>query len=1094
MSTARSRTVIAMLLQAAALGVLLLAWASVSWLDSRSRPRLLVLVDRSDSVPRDSSGRALSDLDQAVRAAGGLLQWIDFAGQPAAQAATPAVELEPGATDLQAALDTALVRHAREPLAGLVVISDGHANRGDTGRALQSVREAGLPLRWIAVGRPPPRARIAQVLAPSRAWAGQAVRVQVAVQGERDRPLELVATARTQDGLTRQARALVDAAGQASLLIDALPGAALLIDLLLQEPGAAAPLDTRADAAVVQLLPRAPLLVVQGGAGASALADSLQRGGWPLERIEAARLDAIADNLERYHALVLDDVSISDAGPRWWNALDRAVRERGLGLLVLGGERSFAHGGYRGSVLESLLPVLAEPAALDQPVSLVFAVDKSGSMGQGSAGVDRFAMAQRAVIDTAQALQPRDALGLVLFDAAPRVAIALGPAAAAQSALQRDWQAAPRGGTRLAPALEAALAELEKAAASRRMLVLVTDGFVDDAPLAALQARLRQAKVEILALAIGPDADLAALQRLVSASGGQVLRVNEVAELPRVMRAGFERRRARVQQGRIAVQQREALPFAPGRLPAWPDIAAHALTRLKPQAHAALQTTQGEPVLALHQAGLGRVVAMTSGLGAWTPQWLRWSEWPTLAGGLVDWIGALADQAVALNVSDQADRLRIDGEIASTALVPDAAALSLVVETPAGRRRTAAIDALAGGRWQAELPAEGPGLYTLLLSTPQGTQRSLHLRRALVEGQAWGVNPELERWRAEGLVDGGDPATIAQSGGAIAARRPPDRSLMLLALALFLAGVLIDRIGVGRGLSPSLPRGLRRARAAAAIASLVAATGLSLGHDEAARPVAGVAGAQRRVGAIGHQLAAAHQQHARTEFHHIGRVVRDDDGALDRGQTCLQALDQIRAGQPIDIGEGLVQQQQPRVGRQRSGQRDALRLAAGQRGHVAPVHRVQAHVGQRLACALLARGAVGAADAEGRVAQRVQVREQCRVLERQRHRTELRRHQDAPGAGHRLPEQPDAAGAGGIEPGHHAHQRGLAAARRAQHRQHLATGHVEGDVVHQRPAADDTRDAPQRQDGAGRLRHAERSPSGACATTAAPAAAASTAG
>ena len=180
---------------------------------------------------------------------------------------------------------------------------------------------------------------------------------------------------------------------------------------------------------------------MQGSTGS--LARSLLGGGWTLNVVPATRLDAHADGLDGYQAVVLDDVAIADASPRFWSALVAAVQDRGLGLMVLGGERSFARGGYRESALESVLPVLSEPAALDQPASVVFAVDKSGSMGQGSGGVDRFQLAQRAVLETARGLGERDSLGLVVFDVVPRVLIPLGPAPAGTVALERDWQASP---------------------------------------------------------------------------------------------------------------------------------------------------------------------------------------------------------------------------------------------------------------------------------------------------------------------------------------------------------------------------------------------------------------------------------------------------------------------------------------------------------------------------------------------------------------------------------------------------------------------------------------------------------------------------
>jgi uncharacterized membrane protein len=428
-----------------------------------------------------------------------------------------------------------------------------------------------------------------------------------------------------------------------------------------------------------------------------------------VEVVAAARLDTHADGLDGYQAVVLDDVAINDASPRFWDMLVAAVKRRGLGLVVLGGERSFARGGYRGSVLESVLPVASEPAALDEPLSVVFAVDKSGSMGQGSGGVDRFQLAQRAVLETARGLSERDALGLVVFDVAPRVLVPLGPAGAGTAVLAQPWPASPNGGTRLAPAMEAAIAELERGGRGRRLLVLVTDGFVDDAPLAELRERLARARIETLALAVGPDADVAALQRLVGEPAGVVLRVNETAELPRVMRSGLERQRARVERGRIAVEQVLPLPFAPGLLKDWPPVTAHAVTRPQPGAVVAVQTQRGEPLIAFHGAGLGRVIVVTSGLGPWTGPWLAWREWPRLAGGLADWAsGASRRGASALTVTDGAAGMQVELELPASADALDAGGVAVAVDTPTTSGRPLTTDTVAPGRLRATLPDDGP--------------------------------------------------------------------------------------------------------------------------------------------------------------------------------------------------------------------------------------------------------------------------------------------------------------------------------------------------------------------------------------------------
>lgn len=796
MMVGHTRTLAALALELTALLVLGLSLLGTSWLDERSKPQVLVLVDRSQSVPRAGSDKAVADILDAAKATGAAdPQLIEFAGRPgapAAPASNAVADLEPSATNIQAALEAALAVHARSALASVVLVSDGLENRGDMAPALRAAREAGLPLQWVAIGRPPPQVRVMEVLAPDSVLVGQRMRIDVQLAGQLDKPLRVKATMRSRGGDTQVVNTDSVNAARVAVEFNAGRAGAVLLDVALEDPASGRTLDALLDAAVIDVAPRAAILYAQGSPGP--LARSLVQGGWILDVVSAARLDAHADALSGYQAIILDDVAIADASPRFWRSLVDAVKDHGLGLMVLGGERSFARGGYRGSLLESVLPVLSEPAALDQPAAVVFAVDKSGSMGQGSGGVDRFQLAQRAVLETARGLAERDSLGLVVFDVVPRVLIPLGPAAAGIQSLERDWQARPNGGTKLAPALEAAVDQLERSAAPRRMLVIVTDGFVDEAPLAALRARLDRARIETIALAVGPDADIGALQRVVGAEAGLVRRVNQAAELPLIMRTSLERRRARVERGAIGVEQRLALPFSPGMLKDWPNVAAHFVTRSQANATVAVQSQRGEPLIAFQKSGHGRVVAVTCGFGPWSGPWLQWPGWPRLAGGLADWIsGSAQGGATSLAVSDLPAGLQIDADVQRQPGRLGPGGISIAVDTPAGPGQALGAEAIAPGRLRATLPDAGPGLYTFLLSSPLGTQRLHHLRRQRTEDQFWGVNPALEAWKAAGLISDWDPGSFARRLEDGRKRRPLDRALVFLGLSLFLCGVLIDR-------------------------------------------------------------------------------------------------------------------------------------------------------------------------------------------------------------------------------------------------------------------------------------------------------------
>ena len=796
MSGLRLRTWLALALQASSLALLVAAWLGASWLDARSRPHWLVVVDRSESVPHAAADEAVAGIVRAARAgAGARLQRLEFAGKPSMplpldEAGSAA--LEPTSTDIEAALDAALAVHAAVPLDGVVVVSDGQQTSGDATRALRAMREARLPVQWSTVARPPPPTRIAQVLAPTSARAGQRLSLTVGLAGALDRPVRVEATARGSGGEAQAVAVGTVGVDRATLELDASRSGVVTVDVTLRDPATGAALDAWPDAAAVDVSPPASILYALGSGGA--LSQSLLRGGWSLDTIPASRLDSRADGLDGYRAVVLDDVAVADASPRFWSALAAAVRERGLGLLVLGGERSFARGGYRGSTLESILPVRSEPAALDQPASIVFAVDKSGSMARGSNGVDRFQLAQRAVLETARTLGPRDSLGVVVFDVAPRVLVPLGPAAAGVAILERDWRTSPNGGTRLGPALEEAIAELERSGAARRVLVVVTDGFTDDAPIDALRARLAAAHIETVALAIGPDADVAAMQRLFGTQAGSVLRVDEAAELPLAMRSGLERRRARIERGTIAVDQKLDLPFPPATFVDWPPVAAHAVTRSQEGAVVAVQSRQGEPLIAFQRSGRGRVVAVTSGLGPWTPQWLSWREWPRLAGGLADWVSSASPaEAIAVTLTDAPGALVVDVDLSAGASGARDGPVSMIVDAPTARGRPLTPEEIAPGRWRATLADAGPGLYDVVVATPLGTQRQLHLRQARAEARTWGASPLLQTWKSDRLIEDFDPGSIGRARDADRNGRPVDRSLVGLGLLIFLLGVVLDR-------------------------------------------------------------------------------------------------------------------------------------------------------------------------------------------------------------------------------------------------------------------------------------------------------------
>jgi len=293
---------------------------------------------------------------------------------------------------------------------------------------------------------------------------------------------------------------------------------------------------------------------------------------------------------------------------------------------------------------------------------------------------------------------------------------------------------------------------------------------------------------------VGPDADMAALERLVPSERGTILRVAEAAELPDVMRQGLESRRSRVERGRIAVRAGTPLPFQSSVKSAWPTVAAYDVTTPAPHALVHLESERGDPLIASARAGLGQVVVVTSGLGAWTPDWLRWQHWPTLAGGLVEWVSSSGPASgLSVHVTDLPRMLRVDVDVAGDGRWSDVASGLVRVQHPSGRMSELPLEASAAGRLSAEVHEPEDGLYTFSVIAPDTARRVVHLRTPRREFRDGRPNPDIAEWAQAGLVREWSPAAFqAALGGLPPSDRSPARA-MLCALGLFLLALLIDR-------------------------------------------------------------------------------------------------------------------------------------------------------------------------------------------------------------------------------------------------------------------------------------------------------------
>jgi hypothetical protein len=219
----------------AVLIVILLNPVWVTFIEQTTPARVVVLIDRSASMLLDDQPTAEGEprqsrtavIDQLLEAEQGEFftklaekneLWIyDFAGRAIARVNDPNANLAdqqvasplPDRTNLGEALTQALDDRGTQPLAAIVMISDGVITEGSTSEELAPlVRSAEAPVYAIGVGQDqePPNLRVAGITAPSIAPKGDPfeLRIDLEARGVTAESIEVVVDEIPLDGSTSE--------------------------------------------------------------------------------------------------------------------------------------------------------------------------------------------------------------------------------------------------------------------------------------------------------------------------------------------------------------------------------------------------------------------------------------------------------------------------------------------------------------------------------------------------------------------------------------------------------------------------------------------------------------------------------------------------------------------------------------------------------------------------------------------------------------------------------------------------------------------------------------------------------------------------
>ncbi len=719
---------------------LLLAIAGIQWLKPLEGMNVFFLLDRSDSVPSAQQERALSFVNETARDKkavdrGGVVVF----GDGAAIETTPNVKVDVekihaviGAerTDIGSAIRLGTAAFPETGQKRLVLLSDGNENLGDAMGAVAAARALGVSIDVVPMGV----ARggdvsVQKVGIPSKLKTGQTFDVSIFVQSDTNR----AATLRLfqNDRYLGEQQVELSAGKNLFTFPQTLtqPGF-YSYDVQVDVPGDLVPQNNRAgNFASVRGEPRL-LIVSSDPAQDRPLADALRESKLQTQLSDLSGFPATLAEMQSYDAIFISNLAAGDLGDTLMSLLESAVRDFGVGLVCVGGDQTYAAGGYRGTPLETTLPVEMELSSKKVlPSGAVVLVMHGMEFNNGNQ------IARECALGVLDALGPQDEMGVVLWDGNDRWLFPLSPVGdrkekgrliagmnqgdlpSFQHVMEMAYQGDPQN-----PGLKQSKANLKH-------MIVFSDGD-PGAPSDQLMQAIVGDKITVSTVLISGHAGPDTMIKMADQGRGRFYDVRDPSQLPQIFlkeamvilkSAIFEDPFKPVLTDSSGILR----GFTAGELP---TLRGYVCTTPKARAEVPLLSDKGDPVLAHWQFGLGRAVAFTSDAKAkWAQDWMGWPKYRQFWSQVAQWALRRIDTAdfnTEVSVENGEGVLSVEA-LDAQGNYRNFLNLEGVVVSPKGQKRTVRLKQAGPGRYEARFPTREVGAYLInLVETQNGEVRA----------------------------------------------------------------------------------------------------------------------------------------------------------------------------------------------------------------------------------------------------------------------------------------------------------------------------------------------------------------------------------
>ena len=487
-----------------------------------------------------------------------------------------------------------------------------------------------------------------------------------------------------------------------------------------------------------------------------AMETALKQGEREVQILSALEFPLDPLSLMPYDAVIFADVAADSLLANQMQAMHDAIRNLGIGFMMVGGPNSFGPGGWQGSVIADALPISMEISNKKiLPKGALAIILHTCEFPQGNSWAKR--ITKKAI----QVLNSEDLVGAMAQTMnGDEWIFELTPASKYNELVPLINNASIGDMGTFGTTMQLGLNALVKSDASSRHMIIISDGDASP-PTPELVGKFIESQISVSTVAVFPhNGDVTILEEIAGATGGRFYYPNDPNQLPSIFIKEAKTLR------RSQLQTRDFVPMLVNVDPMLkeitdsPQLHGYVLTtpRDDPRATIVLAAppteselasgeTETDPILAVWRYGLGVTAAFTSDLTErWGKSWVAWDQYQKLVNQMVTRISRARREQylrVYTYVNGNEGVVVVEDFHSEETLLD----VNVSVTGPNNFEQSQQVRQIAPRRYQTSLPLKGEGRYQVMIGATDGTRKETAYAGFIVS-----YSPEYLRFRANPIV------------------------------------------------------------------------------------------------------------------------------------------------------------------------------------------------------------------------------------------------------------------------------------------------------------------------------------------------------